>query len=725
MTNDEQKTLPLTPGAQRLVELAVQNQKDSHSQLLGVNHWLLALVERHGAMAEVISNGLNSASLRQELVKQLGRGNMGSPLEQQSILKKSSEHAANRGMSRIVERDLAAVILIAGGYGLVEEMSSSSSYADADPSTKLPKDLGKWSPDIRLFTQTLERYLTDLTSQAREGKLNPIVGRDDEIQLVIETLCRRTKRNPVLIGPAGVGKTAIIEGLAHRVVLGEVPKDLRNVRIFSLQPSVLVAGAQMAGELEKRVKDLLQEACQDSIILFIDEVHTIIGAGGIPGRSDIASILKPSLARGDIACIAATTDDEYRRYIEPDTALERRFQPVRIHELNADHTLVVLKTLRDEFYKLRNVRISDSVLVLMMDYARRYLRNRYFPDKAVDLLEQCVAFAVAQGKDEVDQDEAEIVLQRMVGMPLSIENNLQNLRAALTDRVLLPEEDTAALVNRLEVTLRGLDMRPARPNAVILLLNDATTNSEELAKTISTSLYGSERRVVTIDFSPLIHANDVTRLIGAPPGYVGYEDTLLLHQVSQMPWCVLLCKNIEACHAKVLSVMTQGLSDGFITTGKGRHIYLSDLVVILTANVSLKTGSMLGFNLMQETTETDSYQHIAAMLGNELLAQVDLISAWNSEDETGRSRRLTESVLANLSGRFRELGMNMEWDKSFIDWLTTKQSSCSNERDWERLVDESLNPALIPLLKDSDEESQKLLLVKYLDGNVRVEKIQS
>lgn len=723
MPEKDETIQALTPGAQRLVETAEQKQREGKHSSLGVYHWLLALMERHAAMAEAMAQGLMAAALRRHLHEQLEQGHTGEPLDTESVMQGARERAQARGKAQATERDLAFVILQAAGYTLLEEPSTTST--PSPPGSHIPapssSNASAYHPRAKRPTPTLEQFGRDLTREAQEGKLSPIVGREEEIQLVIETLCRRTKRNPVLVGPAGVGKTAIVEGLAQRTVRGEVPETLRGARVVAVQPSTLVAGASLVGELEKRMKALLSEASQDGIVLFIDEVHSIVGAGGREGTSDVASLLKPALARGDLACIAATTDDEYRRFNEPDEALERRFQPVRVQELTAEQTIGVLSVLRDELGRQRGVRVSDDVLRWLVDFAQRFLRNRYFPDKAVDLLEQCIAHAIAQGKDVVEQADAETVAQRMVGMPLALGAGLNTLKERLSERALLADEDTSALLNRLGVTLRGLDLRPARPNAVVLLIGEMAAHSEALAETIAESLFGAAERVVTIDFSRFVSPADVTLLVGAPPGYVGYSDTLPLHRVAQMPWCVVRCENIHVSHPQVLQVLTQALADGFITDGRGKRIYLSDTVVLLTADITLEAQRPLGFRQAEESSPATAHRAAEQALGAELVAQIDLVCAEVATSGADRRRWLRDHLLSNLSERFSKQGLDLRWDDSVIEWLMTHQGAYATPRDWERLVDEWLSPLLIRYLPGAGAKERTSLTVRCERGEIHLE----
>jgi ATP-dependent Clp protease ATP-binding subunit ClpC len=737
MPEEAQVAQSLNPGAQRIVEGAHQRQQEGKHPQLGANHWLLELIMRHGAMAEDLARGLEAVSLQKYLRDQLREGKVGPPLDSDTAITQAVLRARARGKEQATERDLAAVILAAASYDLVDPgpispPQTTSTTSQSDPSTgeqdpiQNPKSKiqNQYAPRARRPTPTLEQYGRDMTRQAAEGKLPPVIGREQEVELITETLCRRTKRNPVLVGPAGVGKTAVIEGLAQRIVEGHVPDELKNVRLIGLQPSTLVAGASVVGELEKRMKAILTEASQDGILLFIDELHSMVGAGGSPGSSDIASLLKPALARGDLACIAATTDDEYRRFIEPDAALERRFQPVRVQELTPEQTLQVLLTLRDDLAKVRQVHVPDEVLSSLVEFAQNFMRNRHFPDKAVDLLEQCVAYAVTHGKDVVELSDARAVVERMVGMPLDLGDRLASLREKLSDRGLLTPADVESLLNRLEVTMRGLDMRLSRPNAIVLLIGDAAQADEALSEMLAEELFGSKDRVVAIDFSRFVHPADVTSLIGAPPGYVGYSDSLPLHRVAQMPWCVLRCENIDACHPAVLAVMTQALSDGFVSQATGKNIYLSDTVVLLTAHLDAGSTRPIGFRRGEgEATSKlhDVQPGIAGALGEELASQIDLVCSDVPRSGDAGRHHLEKYLLPDLSERYSKRGLSLHWDESLIQWLLEQRAAHTNSRDWERLVDERLSPLLVKYLPTPSQKEATSLTVKYEGDQIRID----
>jgi ATP-dependent Clp protease ATP-binding subunit ClpC len=731
----------LAPGAQALIDATATMQRQYNQEQPGINHWLLVLLERYGPMAESLTKDLDVPALKRYLNEQIRQGNHGAQLPTEHLTARALARAATRGKTQVMERDIAAAILTAANYVVTTPTFSipatpATPVTPATPATPVATDTTQPVPppnpstvaapsiaalplgESRAFRPTplLEQFGRELTREARESKLPPVVGREGEVQLMIETLCRMTKRNPVLVGPAGSGKTAIVEGLAQRIARGEVPETLRGARLFALQPSTLVAGAGIVGELEKRMKGLLSEAAQDGLLLFIDEVHSIIGAGGAPGSSDMASLLKPTLARGDIACIAATTDDEYRRFIEQDAALERRFQPIRIQEMTPEQTFGVLVALRDTLAIRRGVQVDDAILRWLIEFAQRYLRNRNFPDKAVDLLEQCVAYAITQGKKAVDLAEAEIVAQRLIGMPLAIEQQLTPLRTQLSEQALLGDADSAALIGRLEVTLRGLDLRASRPNAMILLLDQATSASEALAGVIAENLFGSADRVITIDFSRFVHPADVTMLLGAPPGYIGYSDSLPLHRLIQMPWSVLRCEHIDGCHPQVLAVLLQALAAGVLTDARGKRIYLSDTIVILTASVNLEEHRSIGFRQAEATQRSDTRRAAAAALGDEIAGLADVICATLPMLDAAR-RHFLGRLLADLAERYRSQGLIIHWDISLIDWLSGQQDNSASQLDWERLIDEQINSQLIHDLPPVGERRE--IVVRYLDGTVQ------
>jgi len=734
MTEHTDPSQSLTQGAQQILDSAAAKQKEAGHDVLGLHHWLLALLERHGPMAEALADGLDAKALVRYMRTRILEKDAGEAMTAEGVAERALKRAVARGLDKAGERDVAAVVLEAAGYTIREREAAPRTTAPTIPGAATDRNAappiapGKPSVGsrVRRPTPMLDDVGRDLTRDATEGKILPVVGREDAIQLMIETLCRRTKRNPVLVGPAGVGKTALVEGFALRVASGEVPDILQGARVVALQPSSVVAGAGVVGEMEKRMRTVLAEANQEGLILFIDEVHSIIGAGGRTGVGDMAQLLKPALARGDIACIAATTDEDYRRFMESDSALERRFQPIRVQEMTPHQTVEVLRIIRDSFATDRGVAVEDAVLEWLVDFGHEFLRNRHFPDKAVDLLEQCVAHAVANGQDEVSLSDAENVAQRMVGMPISPSGRIESLREGLTERALLPEAQAERLLRRLEVTIRGLDIRASGPNGVVLLMGNAASAGEALAEVIAEALFGAADRVVTLSLGRLTQPFDTSALIGAPPGYVGYSDTLPLHSLIQMPWCVLHCEGFDACHPHVREVIARGIRDGVITDALGKHIYLSDAVVVLSSSVEVGERTPVGFVPEEGNEEDDAPQRAARdvaaeVFGRELLDHIDVVCAAAPSTRDAGRRWIEKQLLAGLSERYRRHGIELHWDESLVEWLLEHQADRAGQHEWERLADERISPLLVPYLTPQEGKEVKTLVLTSEGGEVQIQ----
>jgi ATP-dependent Clp protease ATP-binding subunit ClpA len=358
---------------------------------------------------------------------------------------------------------------------------------------------------------------------------------------------------------------------------------------------------------------------------------------------------------------------------------------------------------------------------MLVEFSQEFLRNRHFPDKAVDLLEQVVAHALTAGKTEVTREDAEEVAQRMVGMPLALNERLNALRTRLTERVLLPAEQVATLLSRLEITLRSLDLRPSRPSAVLLLVGEAARSCAPLAETIAETLFGSTERIVGIDFTRFTQPHDVSMLLGAPPGYVGYSDRLPLDPVTQMPWCVLLCEGVDGCHPQVREVLRQALHDGILTDARGKRTYLSDAVVLLTADIDPQAGRRLGFGPVESVPEVDARHAAEDSLGRDLVEQCDLVCV--GAPSSGQAQRLwlQHRLLADLAERYRRQGVRLEWDETLIDWMVGLEEAGEGRHNWERLIDERLSPVLIRHLPDhsgaAGESQDPLTLRVRSDGS--------
>lgn len=681
---------------------------------LGVNHLLTALVENETELMRELIGEEVIDSIADALRYQLSMGVIGATLEVEETITSARKMAFMRGDAKSTTRDLATVVLSASSFDLYMQKTLDLSCRFSSP---IKSSATKKQPSI----PTLRQFGTDLTRKAREGKLLPVVGRDEEIQLMIETLCRRTKRNPLLVGAAGVGKTAIVEGFAQRIVRGEVPDILAEAIVILLQPSLIVSGSGKYGELEDRMNPILAEATQDGVFLFIDEFHSIIGAGGTQGTADIATLMKPALSRGDIACIAATTDDEYRRFVEPDTALERRFQPIRVQEMGPAQVLLLLQSLRDDLRRTRGVNVSDQVIIRIIDYAEKYMRNRTFPDKAVDLIEQCVANAITRGDIDVDLSEAESVVQRMIGIPLDLGTRIVRVRQSLIERCLMTESDIECLVTRLQVTMRGLDIQMMRPNAVLLFVGDAARHGEVIAETISKGLFESYSRVIKIDMARFAHFEDKASLLGASPSYVGYGDGTQIHCIKQHPWSVVLFENIDTAHPHVCQILVQAIRDGYFLDGQSRKIFLSDAIVILTTKEKRgELGRSIGFDPCPEIScdnnRKQSGRHINAALDEVL----DLVCTHLCENCDNSGAWLRKELLSGLAEAFEKSGIHLRWDPSLLLWLESRNAARMTHSEWVRLVDREISPVILSCVNDI-AGAQRFVLVKYSHERVEVE----
>jgi len=708
MSKREIAVITLDADAQAFIDEIVEQWGKSPSPP-GVLQWLLTLLERHEGLVREIVPRLEEAMTPQRLRVLVQRGDSGEALPPEELVAKAGDVARLAGRP-VSLRDLACIILTLTGCALIGADAETASCADCDT---VFVSLNDELPDFEEESTTplLDKLGIDLTREASEGALAPVVDREEEIRLVIETLCRSTKRNPALVGPAGVGKTAIVEGLAHRIVKGAVPALLLKVRIIMLSVTSLVAGCTLVGEFEERISGLLKEARQAGIVLFIDEAHTMLGAGAA-GRNgnDLANMLKQAMARGEIACIAATTDEEYRRDIESDSALERRFQPIRVQEMSAAEALDVVKALSVRLEEQRGVCVSAPLLEWMVGFAAQHMRNRHFPDKAVDILEQCVAFALTQDRTEVTQVDAETVARRMVGMPLQVDERLVTLEEALRRRSLLPPDTISQLISRLGVTMRGLDFRAERPNAVLLLLGPAATQSRLLCELIAESLFGLSERVVTLEMGRIVNAADLSMLLGSPPGYIGYGGRVALHEVIQMPWCVLRIEDVEACHPTARDVLAQGLRRGCVTLADGKRAFLSDMVIVLCADGPLGADAPIGFGPHDGTPADNLRERAAHYLSEDLVEEVDILCAELCDGPDATLRWLQQSLLADLEARFRPQRICLSFDPSLVDWLAERGSACDDPAAWERLVENELCPLVIPHLPATPGETVHLLL---------------
>jgi len=454
-----------------------------------------------------------------------------------------------------------------------------------------PADPREWAKRLRTTTPTLSAYSRDLTAAARAGELDPVVGRDVEIERVVAILSRRSKNNPVLVGEPGVGKTAVVEGLAQRIARSDVPAALRDKRLLSLSLGPLVAGTKYRGEFEGRVKRILEEVKRSSreVILFIDELHALVGAGAAEGSLDLSSMIKPELARGELQCIGATTFDEYRKHIETDSALERRFQPVIVAEPTIEEAAAILRGLRGRYADHHGVTITDSAIDAAAALSARYIVERFLPDKAIDLIDEAASSVSLRGSFIVDAADVAAIVSKWTGIPqgaLSEEQSrtLLALEGALAKRVVGQDAAITSVSQAIRRGRAGLK-DPRKPVGGFLFLGPSGVGKTELAKALAAELFGTEDALIRIDLTEYTEAHTVSRLLGAPPGYAGHDEPgQLTEPVRRRPYSVVLFDEFEKAHGDVAAVLMQVLDDGRVTDAKGRAIDFRHAIVILTSN---------------------------------------------------------------------------------------------------------------------------------------------
>ncbi|MDF2962747.1 MAG: ATP-dependent Clp protease ATP-binding protein [Paenibacillus sp.] len=667
-----------TERAQKVLSLAQEEAVRLGHNNIGTEHILLGLIREGDGIAAkaLIALGLGLEKIQDEVEALIGRGqeqptNIAYTPRAKKVIELSMDEARKLGHTYVGTEHIL-LGLIREGEGVAARVLNNLGVSLNKARQQVLQLLGSsevvstnHGSNANVNTPTLDGLARDLTSYAKDGNLDPVIGRSKEIERVIQVLSRRTKNNPVLIGEPGVGKTAIAEGLAQKIINNEIPETLRDKRVMTLDMGSVVAGTKYRGEFEDRLKKIMDEIRQaGNIILFIDELHTLIGAGGAEGAIDASNILKPALARGELQCIGATTLDEYRKYIEKDAALERRFQPITVDQPSPDEAIQILHGLRDRYEAHHRVKITDEAIEQAVKLSDRYITDRFLPDKAIDLIDEASSkvrlrsytvppdlkklenkledirkekdaavqsqefekaaslrdteqklreeldstkndWKEKQGRtdSEVTPDDIAQVVASWTGIPVvklaeEETQRLLKMESILHDRVIGQDEAVKAVSRAIRRARAGLK-DPKRPMGSFIFLGPTGVGKTELARALAESLFGDENAVIRIDMSEYMEKHSTSRLVGAPPGYVGYEEGgQLTEKVRRKPYSVVLLDEIEKAHPEVFNILLQVLEDGRLTDSKGRTVDFRNTLIIMTSNVGadmIKKNSSLGF----------------------------------------------------------------------------------------------------------------------------------
>ena len=779
-----------TEGAKRALVIAQEKAIEFKHNYVGTEHVLLGLVEEEKSVSAraLAALGIKGKELEVEVVAAVGKGtHSGGQLQMtprtKHVLNLAQEAANSRGHNYIGTEHILLGLLSDGG-GVAMQLLASKGIRPEDVVEKVNAIVGG---DETSGTPAqggagdlgdISDYAIDLNESAKQGKIDPVIGRDTEIQRVIQILSRRTKNNPVLIGEPGVGKTAIAEGLAQRIVSGDVPDVLRDKRIISVNLGSMLAGAKYRGEFEERLKKVMDEVqSHEDMIVFIDEIHTLIGAGASEGAMDAANILKPALARGNFQVIGATTLDEYKKHIEKDAALERRFQPVQVGEPSEEDALHILKGLRDRYEAFHKVQITDDALAAAVHLSSRYIADRFLPDKAIDVMDEAASkvrmavftatpdvkaledellrvrkekeaavtaqdfeqAAVLRDKEKeleadiaskqedsnkesesklvVTESEIAAVVSEWSGIPVSRvaeeeSERLLKLEEELHQRVIGQEEAVVAVSKAVRRARAGLK-DPKRPIGSFLFLGPTGVGKTELARSLASNLFGDENAMIRIDMSEYMEKHAVSRLVGAPPGYVGYDEGgQLTEAVRRRPYSVILFDEVEKAHPDFFNILLQVLDDGRLTDNQGRTVDFRNTVIIMTSNLGAKylkeDTAAMGFLAAKESGDTkkdtesakkEVLQAVKAHFRPEFLNRVDEMIVFHAL-ETKQLQQIVRILLQSVTTRLHEQGMELEVSDEAMAKIVAEGTDVAMgarplKRAIQRLVEDPISDAIL------------------------------
>lgn len=807
-----------TERAGKVLAIAHSEAKRMGHQVVGTEHVLLGLIqEGEGIAAQALTGmGLDLAKIRSQVEQISGagepfKGEVGFTPRVKKVLELANEEAHRQEVNYIGTEHLL-LGLIMEGEGIAARILVNLNVGPEKVWKQVVKLLGGELDESPIptpnsiptsknagpvNTPALNEFGRDLTLQAREGRLDPVIGREKEIERVIQVLSRRTKNNPALIGEPGVGKTAIAEGLAQGIVNNRVPEILVNKRVITLDLSAMVAGSKYRGEFEERLKKVMEEIRTDgNIILFIDELHTLIGAGAAEGAIDAANILKPALARGELQCIGATTLEEYRKYIEKDSALERRFQPINVGEPTVEETIGILSGLRDRYEAHHRVKITDEAIEAAARLSDRYISDRFLPDKAIDLMDEAASRVrltsytappdlklleeeterlkkekeaavssqefekAAEFRDQEQKLRAELAKQRgawqdqrykenamvteddiaqivasWTGIPVKKlaeeeTERLLHLEDALHQRLIGQEDAVTAVARAVRRARAGLK-DPKRPIGSFIFLGPTGVGKTELGRALAEGMFGDEKALIRIDMSEYMEKHAVSRLVGAPPGYIGHDEGgQLTEAVRRKPYSVVLLDEIEKAHPEAFNILLQVLEDGRLTDTKGRTVDFRNTVIIMTSNVgsSFLKKEAMGFAAKKD--EKTDYKNMRGYVMDELkrsfrpefLNRIDEIVVFHSLQEE-HLLKISEILIRQVNKRLSENGLELQVEKSAIELIAKEGNDpIFGARPLRRAIQRLIEDALSEKILEGEFKSGDRIRVEAEDEKMKFSK---